>query len=156
MMYQESVAYQLEPQQTWDIPVGRQLSVHEGGSSRNQSAQQSQTSVVALIVALVICAVLVGAIRVALTTATVSSLCDLEVAESVVSEARDTRTELMVERSVLSSSDRIQRIATENYGMVYASDIDTITIDLGQETSEEVSEAAATAEDADAMSDSQA
>ena len=85
-----------------------------------------------------------GAARVALTAQTVTMLEDISVAEGTVAAARITRTELQVERSALSSADRIQRIATENYGMVYASDVDTVTISLEEDT-------AASADDAQSV-----
>ena len=128
-MYQGSAAYQLEPQQTWDIPVSRPLSVYEGGAERGRRAQAAQAPLAGLAIALFITLTILGGLRVALTAATVSSLKDLDAAESTVASAREMRSQLMVERSVLSSADRIQRIATQNYGMVYASDIDTIVVD---------------------------
>ena len=139
MMYQGNAAYQLETQRTWDVPVSRPLSVYEGGAERTRRERASQTSLVGLAAALLVSLAVLGGVRVALTAATVSSLRELDVAQSTVATARETRSQLMVERSVLSSADRIQKIATENYGMVYASDIDTITVD-GQGGESEMAE----------------
>ena len=56
-----------------------------------------------------------------------SSVAPEQIPMTVAAE-RVTRTELQMERSALSSADRIQQIATENYGMVYASEVDTVTL----------------------------
>lgn len=129
MRYQGSAAYQLDnTQRAWETPVRRPLSVHEGG---RLSAQANQNSLAARLRAVVFCmvaVVLVAGIRVGVIAATVQCLSDVNETQVVVDEARETRTELRVERSALSSADRIQRIATQNYGMVYASDVDTITL----------------------------
>ena len=47
--------------------------------------------------------------------------------EDIVS-ATATNNDLQIERSVLSSSSRIDRIATQNYGMVYPTSSDSITV----------------------------
>lgn len=155
MAYQGNTAYQLDySQNTWEVPVGRGLSLHEGGGIDAQVRRQasSMTGIVRLVVAATIALALLGVCRVALTVRTVSALQDLSEIESNVSQALDTRTELQVERSVLSATDRIQRIATENYGMVYASEVDTINIQTSATPQGEASaDAAQSAEEADAL-----
>ena len=81
-----------------------------------------------LAVALVVALVLVGGARVALSAATVSALETTQTLQSKVSEAQDTNDALQIERSVDASSQRIVRIATENYGMVRASSVDDIAL----------------------------
>lgn len=155
MAYQGNTAYQLDySQNTWEVPVGRGLSLHEGGGIDAQVRRQasSMTGIVRLVVAATIALALLGVCRVALTVRTVSALQDLSEIESNVSQALDTRTELQVERSVLSATDRIQRIATENYGMVYASEVDTINIQTSATPQGEASaDAAQSAEETDAL-----
>lgn len=152
MAYQGNMAYQLDySQETWEVPVGRGLSLHEGGGldARVRREASSVGALVRSAVLVTLVLALLGAARVALTTQTVSLLSDISATERSVSKAMDTRTELQVERSVLSATDRIQRIATENYGMVYASEVDTINIeqDEGQLAS---ADAAQSAEETDA------
>ncbi|SFX44508.1 cell division protein FtsL [Olsenella sp. kh2p3] len=68
----------------------------------------------------VICALVfiaLGACRVALSTATVSTLQANSALRSQIKEAQTLNEDLQVEKSVLSSSSRISRIATQNYGM---------------------------------------
>ena len=59
-----------------------------------------------------------GACRVALTTASVSLLQGNVTLRSEIKEAKAYNDDLQVEHSVLSSASRIDRIATQNYGMV--------------------------------------
>ena len=149
-MYQGSAAYQLDANRnSWELPVSRPLSVHEGGGLDARSRAEASSSlmfVIKMAVAAMAMVFVLGAARVALTAQTVTMLEDISVAEGTVAAARITRTELQVERSALSSADRIQRIATENYGMVYASDVDTVTISLEEDT-------AASADDAQSVDD---
>lgn len=152
MAYQGSAAYQLDSYQSvWEAPARRSLSVHEGGRrdarSREQASSRAASVARVAVTLALVCAVL-GAARVALTVATVSCLKDISTAEGVVAAERITRTELQVERSALSSADRIQRIATQNYGMVYATDVETISLPA-TEQDDASADAAQTADDAD-------
>ena len=153
MAYQGNMAYQLDySQETWEVPVSRGLSLHEGGGLDARVRREASSVGVlvrsAILVTLVLA--LIGAARVALTTQTVSLLSDISATERSVNKALDTRTELQVERSVLSATDRIQRIATENYGMVYASEVDTINIeqDMAQAASADAAQSAEETDDA--------
>ncbi len=151
MAYGGSAAYQLDSYQSaWEAPVRRPLSVHEGGHRDARSRQQATSHVATIArvaVTLAVVFAVLGAVRVALTVATVSCLKDISTAEGVVAAERVTRTELQVERSALSSADRIQRIATQNYGMVYATDVETITLPA-QAGDEASADAAQTVDDA--------
>ncbi|MBP3894375.1 MAG: cell division protein FtsL [Atopobiaceae bacterium] len=152
-MYQGSAAYQLDANRNaWELPVSRPLSVYEGGGLDARNRADASSALIAVIKMAVVAMVMVfvlGAARVALTTQTVTLLGDISVAEGTVAQARVTRTELQVERSALSSADRIQRIATENYGMVFASDVDTVTINLEEDVP-------ASADDAQSVDDADA
>lgn len=156
MRYQGSAAYQLDAsQRTWEVPVSRPLSVHEGGRLDARARQGASSSFMGLVrtaIVVAIAFVVIGSVRVGLTAATVSCLRDIEVAEDNVAKALDTRTDLRIERSALSSADRIQRIATENYGMVYASSVDTVTLSDPQEQAGQ-DEAEASADDAQIAED---
>lgn len=154
MAYRGNAAYQLDfEQQAWEIPA-RGLSVHEGGAAGTRSHADPMADVFALAkAAIVLTAMLfvLGGARVALTAQTVSVLKEVSVAEATLDSAFDTRTELRVERSALSSADRIQRIATENYGMVYASEVETISLPQDGGTSADDAQSAEVASDADSM-----
>ncbi|MDI9589724.1 MAG: hypothetical protein QM302_01515 [Acidobacteriota bacterium] len=147
MAYQGSAAYRIDAyQDAWGTPVRRPLSVHEGGQGRlaRTNAPASASALVRVALTLGLAFGILGGVRVALTTVTVNLLREVATAQATVEQAQVTRTELQVERSALSSADRIQRIATENYGMAYATDVDTITLR---------DEAPSSAEDANASDD---
>ena len=152
MAYQGNAAYDFGAyQDVLEVPVHSPLSIHEGGGMDVRSrveAVASASALVRLVVALTVALFVLGGVRVALTAQTVSLLSQVSTAESTLAQARDDRTELQVERSALTSTDRIQRIATENYGMAYATEVDTISID--------VDEPEASAEDAQTMDVEQA
>lgn len=154
MAYQSGAAYQLDvSQQAWEMPA-RGLSVHEGGRTGARGASDTLAQLISLVkVAVVLTVVMfvVGGVRVALTAQTVSLLKEVSAAEATVESAYDARTELRVERSALTSADRIQRIAVENYGMVYASEVDTVVLPQAQETSADDAQSAGQAATADPM-----
>jgi cell division protein FtsL len=95
-----------------------------------------------LAVALVSLVVCLGACRVALSSATVSVLQDNSALQSTIETSQATESELKINRSVLSASSRIVRIATQNYGMTLAASTDEMS--LG-----DTSQATATASDGD-------
>lgn len=130
MAFQGNAAYQLDGYQAYDYRTRRSLSVHEGGVGARVSreASSSVAFLVKAIIALTLLLAGVGAARVVLTTRTVTLLSQVNAKEIELDDVRDEGTELRMERSALASTDRIQRIATENYGMVYASEVDTIVL----------------------------
>jgi cell division protein FtsL len=132
MAYLDNAAYQYEEQE--ERVSRRHLRVHEGGRRKGESAaHELAIKPLAITVAVMVAAVVaLSAVRVSLIATTVSSLSTLSEIESDVDEARDRRANLRVERSVASSVDRIKRIATENYGMEFATTSETIHVDLGQ------------------------
>lgn len=106
---------------------------------------------------------IVGMVRVALTTATVSTLKANSSLRSAVEDAQNLNDDLKIERAVLSSNSRISRIATQNYGMALSSD--AVSVDLSAdaataqdaEAQDEATDAAAvdSSQDADAPADQQ-
>ena len=54
-----------------------------------------------------------------------------------IEDFETTNNNLRVERSLMSSATRIDRIATQNYGMVPAASFDVIVIDNGEEAEAE-------------------
>ena len=136
MLFQGNAAYELAYQDVLEAPVREPLSVHQGGGLDARTDNEAMSSLAKLIKVGIVITVLfavLGGVRVALTAETVTLLEQVRTARDTVAAATDTRTELQIERSALLSSDRIQRIATESYGMVYASDVDTISIDADGE-----------------------
>jgi cell division protein FtsL len=92
-----------------------------------------------------------GAVRVAMTSATVATLQQNVALEQKISNSEDDNGELQIEHSVLSSSSRIDLIATENYGMVRPTSTDTITLGSSDQSS-----ATASADDAQSAQQAQA
>ena len=84
--------------------------VRQGVSHRFVTIASYVMATVALLVALGVC-------RVALTTVTVSQLRSNVSLRSSIETAQKVNADLRIERSVLSSSSRICRIAEQNYGM---------------------------------------
>ena len=93
---------------------------------RGVSAQFLANAKTILKVAAVV--LIVGMVRVALTTATVSTLKANSSLRSAVEDAQNLNDDLKIERAVLSSNSRISRIATQNYGMALSSD--AVSVDL--------------------------
>lgn len=83
----------------------------------------------------VVCAlafIALGACRVALSTATVSALQANSALRSQIKEAQTLNEDLQVERSVLSSSSRISRIAMQNYGMTLSTNREVLDLSSGR------------------------
>lgn len=79
-----------------------------------------------------------GGSRVLISTATVRVLEANSGITQGIREARVTNENLQVERSTLCRSSRIDRIATQNYGMVFATSTDTIQVgEQGQDASQQ-------------------
>lgn len=75
-----------------------------------------------------------GAARVALTAGTSALLAQNADLKSQITEAETLNDDLKITRSVLSSNSRIARIATQNLGMVLASNREVITLEDGTGT----------------------
>ncbi len=88
---------------------------------------------VAVVCSIALALLVVGAVRVVLSTAAVSALRANATLRTEVSEAQSLNDELKIERSVLSSSTRIGRIATQNYGMVFSGE--TMSVNITEDAS---------------------
>lgn len=125
MMYTGSEAYRLDASEgalnqrrarpSFEVVEGAGLDAQvRRGVSPSFLARVRVVAIVAVVLAVL------GIARVGVFAATVSVLSDNTTMRSDLKEARSTEDELKIERSVLSSSSRIDRIATQNYGMVRA------------------------------------
>jgi cell division protein FtsL len=94
---------------------GLDARVREGVSS-------TLTRTVAAILAAALALFIVGSMSVATTSATVAILDASSGMKSDIKELRAENEDLRIACSLLSSSERITRIATQNLGMVYAQD----------------------------------
>ena len=156
MIYEGAEALRLEGAQArsarpYSSPVAApSFEVYEGGGLDARARQGVDSTFISRVRmgALVgFAVVIVGAFRVALSVATVHELQASSGLRSKVESLQNINAELEIERSVESSSQRIIAIATQNYGMVYASDVDTIKLDhKSADTSSAVSEASSKVE----------
>ena len=112
-----------EPRRDFEVVEGQGLDarVREG-----VSPQFVRRVRMALLAAVLVVAV--GIVRVSLCAAAVSTLKATESLEAEVDAAESLESQLKVERSVMYSSSRIDKIATQNYGMVKASESETIDV----------------------------
>ncbi len=89
-----------------------------------------------------------GSMRVALTSLTVSQLTSNAQMREQITSYETSNDNLRVERSLMASATRIDRIAAQNYGMVNAASYDVIVLETEEEASaEEVAEADAAADE---------
>lgn len=127
MRYDFSEAYSLDDfgdsSQRYATSTSSSFDVIEGAGLDQQarqgvSAQFLQHVRLAIAIA---CAVLtIGFVRITLSAATVSSLQSNYALEDQVTTAQDLNNDLRVCRSVLSNGSRIERLATQQYGMYLA------------------------------------
>lgn len=132
MRYQGSEARNLERE---DYGRERELrpsfSVVEGGgldARARRAVSEGFLSRTRVLVCIACTLIAVGAICVALSAAAASCLGRNVDLRDQIQQAERVNGELQVQRSQLSSSARIDRIATENYGMVRATTSDTIDL----------------------------
>ena len=98
----------------------------------------------AVVAVLIVCSI--GAARVSLYTQAVTSLSASTEIRAQIKEAQALEADLRVTKSVLGDVSRIERIATENYGMVLGEEQETIRVTLpgtGEESAETPSDSAA-------------
>lgn len=128
-----SEAYRLDAQQYGFEAAGREEFVAiEGGKldARARQGIQPLFARIALCCALVAFAFFaLGGVAVSLTSGTVSLLQENNAVTSQIKDARALNGDLRIERSLLTRSERITQIATQNLGMVYANTADHL--DLG-------------------------
>lgn len=133
MRYQGSaVANEEYIERGYALPQERpSFEVVSGGGLDARARRGVAPEFLARVKAVVACALVffvLGACRVALTSAAVAALQGNATLKTQITEAKTTNDNLMVERSALSSNARISRIATQNLGMVLSTDTETVTI----------------------------
>lgn len=84
---------------------------------------------VGYLVTLAIMLFVAGGISVALTSGTVALLQTNSATSSSIKEINAQNGDLRIERSLLTRADRITRIATQNLGMVYASEATSLDLE---------------------------
>lgn len=87
-------------------------------------------------------------VRVGVYAATTGILMENNSMRTELKDATATRDELRIERSVLSSSSRIERIATQTYGMVMAEGAEVMQVGAAAQAAEEAAAAEAAAAEA--------
>ncbi|MBQ9004938.1 MAG: cell division protein FtsL [Atopobiaceae bacterium] len=139
MSYRGTEAPRLDfVERQWDYQVAERPSfdVFEGGGA-DARARRGVTMDFVLHMRLAMLAIaafmVLGAARVALTTATVTHLQSNLQLQASIEEAEAVNSSLRIERSVLSNTSRITRIATQNYGMVYATEHDRVSLPTAEE-----------------------
>lgn len=125
----EETAYELEPRSSrQDVS---HLQTVRGGRLDSEAARSVSRvfwTRAKLVTITLLTIFALGAVRVALTVATVSTLSATTSMKAQLTEAQDTNDQLRISHSILSSESRISRIATQNYGMSYDSDRETINL----------------------------
>ncbi len=160
MRYEGSEAYYVDgTERRRERPEGelrRSFEVVSGGGlDARVRAGITPTFLARVRAVLVVAAVLivVGMVRVALSSATVSLLQSNVDLSTQIEDAQALNNKLRIERSVLSSNSRISRIATQNYGMV----LPTGSVHVGAGVDEQIDstngEAAQTMDEAGSQSD---
>lgn len=144
MSYQGNLAYSTEPQR-YDAPFNGlpyrsneaypsfrpSFEVVEGGgldAKVRAGVSEHFLHSIKLILAVTIVFVAIGMVRVGILAACVSTLQSNNAIVHNIEKAQLKNGELRVERSILSSTSRIARIASQSYGMQLPSTTDTIDI----------------------------
>ena len=164
MMYQGSEAVRLdylgeatprrEQRTSFEVVEGAGLDHLERRGVSSQFLANLKLAAVVCLALVALCVVRIGVLSMAAGT--------LASNESMRSELKQTRAledDLRIQRSVLSSSQRIDRIATQSYGMVAASTSEQLSVSdaSGESADAEATDAqAADAQAADAQQDSDA
>ena len=123
-MHQGSEAYLLDANEgalarehtpSLEVFDGRGLDARarSGVSARHVAALKVFAAALAFVAVLAVC-------RVAIFSSAVGVLSENTTMRTELKQARATQDDLRIERSVLSSTSRIDRIATQSYGMVRA------------------------------------
>jgi cell division protein FtsL len=104
----------------------------EGGSLDARARREASPllrRVAIFLTAVVLALFAAGGMSVALTSGTVGLLRENAKTASHIKELRTQNDDLRIERSQLVGNERISRIATQNLGMVYASDAMIIDVE---------------------------
>lgn len=115
----------------YDVVDRSYFDVVEGGGVAVRTRQEA-TADYAVTITLMALAIVtfffLGAMRVTLTSATVSQLQTNLDTQNAIEQACKANSALRIERSVLCNTARITRIATENYGMVRVASQDSLML----------------------------
>lgn len=151
-MYQGSEAVRLDvsegalaqrsPRRSFEVVEGRGLDARA-----RQGLSPAFVRRAKIAVAVVVAVMALAVVRLGMFAATVSVLSDNASMRTELKSARATQDELRVERSVLSSSSRIERIATKAYGMVPAPSAEQMSAGATQ-SADEAAQSGADAADA--------
>ena len=136
---------QLESRPTRQREQQPSFEVVTGGGLDSRVRAGVSSAFLARVKAVVAAAVLIfvlGSVRVALTAATVSVLSTNATLREQISTFETNNDNLRVERSLLASATRIDRIATQNYGMISPASFDVIVFEpeVEEEVEGEISE----------------
>ncbi len=104
----------------------------EGGRLDARARREAPPLLSRVVVFLAVAALVIfaaGGLSVALTSGTVGLLRESAQTAANIKELHAENDDLRIERSLLTGSERISRIATQNLGMVYASDANTIELE---------------------------
>lgn len=134
--YIGEVAPQREARRSFEVVEGAGLDLRERSGVSSQFVARLKAATMALVVIAVLCIARIGVYSVA-----VGVLSSNATMRTELKTATDLADDLRIQRSVLSSTQRIDRIATQSYGMVLA------------DGTEQMSATAATADDATATDD---
>lgn len=131
--YEGSLAPQLDQEELAPVVARPAVFTSYAGGGRDTSARHEASGamfpLVALALALIIVFCAIGAARVTLTAGTVALRQGSETVSSQIKDLHTLNNDLQIERSLFSGSDRIGRIATQNLGMVHASEVERIELD---------------------------
>ena len=107
------------------------FTTYEGGRERSRSTGLTHDTIVHRAVAVLACVAMVialGFVAVFLTSNTVSIMQANSHTSSQIQELTDVNSELRIECSLLTRSERIAQIATQNLGMMYASEAQPLSL----------------------------
>lgn len=126
MTYMGTEAYDLDASRGAFAPQGaRSFETIEGAGldARERAGVSRQVlSTLKVLAAVAVVFMVLSAARVGVFTYAATILSQNSTMRSELKEARSLQDDLRVQRSVLSSASRIDRIATQSYGMVLAGD----------------------------------
>ena len=158
MRYQGSEAYSMDVAERRQERLERQAApsfevVTGGGldALARSGVSPSFVARVRLVLVVAVALVVLGMARVGITAATVSLLSANSELDAQIEQTSDLNDQLRVQRSILSSSSRISRIATQNYGMVLTGD--AVTLDLSGQGDASDGDAAQTTNETPAQAD---
>lgn len=143
MAYSGSEAYRLDQEEepnrwgnaTPQVEHGQRFRALEGGgldARAREGVSPRFWSAVKLALVTFAVALILACAHVAIRANTVSLMATNNRLSSQISETQEENRDLQVTRSVLSSKDRIVRIATQNYGMVQKAPSATVVVSSGE------------------------